>query len=122
MSLVNTTKELANKEEGMTAAETSLCLDSYEELVTTLMSERASYKETLEAQAAEKNEEIKELKELKEELEQYKRWWREERDSLLGATKSRLKLAAEVRDFAYLLIGAAKRELGEDFDKASHAI
>lgn len=119
MSLVNTTKELANKEEGMTAAETSLCLDLYEDLVTTLMSERASYKETLEAQAAEKNEEIKALK---EELEQYKRWWREERDSLLGATKSRLKLAAEARDFAYQIIDAAKRELGEDFDKASHAI
>lgn len=119
MSLVNITKELTNKVEGMNAAETSQYLDSYEELVTILMSERASYKETLEAQAAEKNEEIKALK---EELEQYKRWWREERDSLLGATKSRLKLAAEVRDIAHLLIGAAKRELGEDFDKASHAI
>lgn len=119
MSLVNAMKELTNKEEGMNAAETSQCLDSYEELVTILMSERASYKETLEAQAAGKNEEIKALK---EEIEQYKRWWREERYSLLGATKSRLKLAAEVRDIAHLLIGAAKRELGEDFDKASHAI
>lgn len=44
MSLVNITKELTNKEEGMNAAETSQCLDSYEELVTILMSERANYK------------------------------------------------------------------------------
>lgn len=44
MSLVNITKELTNKEEGMNAAETSRCLDSYEELVTILMSERANYK------------------------------------------------------------------------------
>lgn len=119
MSLVNITKELTNKEEGMNAAETSQCLDSYEELVTILMSERASYKEALEAHAAEKNEEIKALK---EELEQYKRWWQEDRQGLLDATRSRLKLAAEVRDIAYLFIGAAKRELGDNFDKATHAI